>query len=45
MITGVPGHYIEDVKICNILIEHPGGGTKQEAALQLQEKREGISRA
>jgi len=38
MITGVPGHYIEDVKISNILIEHPGGGTKQEAALQLQEK-------
>jgi polygalacturonase len=38
MITGVPGHYVEDVKISNILIEHPGGGTKQEAALELEEK-------
>ena len=38
MITGIPGHKIEDVKISNILIEHPGAGTKQDAALQLPEK-------
>ena len=38
MITGVPGHYIEDVKISNILIEHPGGGTKAQAGIQLEEK-------
>jgi polygalacturonase len=38
MITGVPGHYIQDVKISNILIEHPGGGTQQQAGIQLEEK-------
>jgi polygalacturonase len=38
MITGIPGHKIEDVKISNVLIEHPGAGTKQDAALQLPEK-------
>jgi len=38
MIVGVPGHYIEDVKISNILVEHPGGGTKQEAGIRLEEK-------
>jgi polygalacturonase len=37
MISGIPGHNIEDVKISNILIQHPGGGTKHEAALQLPE--------
>ena len=38
MIVGVPGHYVEDVKINNILIEHPGGGTKQQAGIRLEEK-------
>ena len=38
MITGIPGHKIEDVKISNVMIQHPGGGSKQDAALQLQEK-------
>jgi polygalacturonase len=38
MITGIPRHNIEDVKISNILIHHPGGGTKQDAGLQLEEK-------
>jgi hypothetical protein len=38
MITGIPNHRIEDVKICNILVQHPGGGTKQQAAVQLEEK-------
>jgi polygalacturonase len=38
MITGVPGHSIEDVKISNVLIEHPGGGTKEQAGIQLEEK-------
>lgn len=31
MITGVPGHYIEDVLLENITISYPGGGTAEEA--------------
>ena len=38
MISGIPNHQIEDVKISNILVQHPGGGTKQQAAVQLEEK-------
>jgi polygalacturonase len=38
MLAGIPGHPIEDVKISNVLIEHPGGGTQKDAALQLPEK-------
>jgi polygalacturonase len=38
MITGIPGGKIEDVKISQVLIQHPGGGTKKDAALQMQEK-------
>jgi len=38
MIVGVPGHKIEDVKISNVLIQHSGGGTQKDAALQLGEK-------
>jgi polygalacturonase len=38
MIAGIPGHRIEDVKISNILVQHPGGGTRKDAALQLAEK-------
>ena len=38
MIAGVPGHRIEDVKISNVLIQHSGGGTQKDAALQLGEK-------
>lgn len=34
MIAGVPSHRIEDVKISNILIQHTGGGTKQQAAMR-----------
>lgn len=38
MIAGIPEHPIEDLKISNILIHHPGGGTKQEAEIHLEEK-------
>ena len=38
MIAGIPGHKIEDVKITNILIQNPGGGTKKDANIQLLEK-------
>lgn len=38
MIAGIPGHPVEDVKISNVLIQHPGGGTHSDAMLQLPEK-------
>ncbi|HTQ96844.1 MAG TPA: hypothetical protein VMH89_08560, partial [Candidatus Acidoferrum sp.] len=38
MITGIPNHRIEDVKISNVLVQHPGGGTKADAGIQLGEK-------
>jgi polygalacturonase len=38
MIAGIPNHRIEDVKLSNVLVQHPGGGTKKEAAIQLEEK-------
>ena len=34
IISGIPGHAIEDVKISNIQILHEGGGTKEDAAYQ-----------
>ncbi len=34
IISGIPGHQIEDVKISNIQILHQGGGTKEDAAYQ-----------
>jgi polygalacturonase len=38
IITGIPGHEIEDVRLDNIVIEHQGGGTRQQANVQLPEK-------
>ena len=38
LIVGVPGHAIEDVKLSNIMVLHPGGGTAKDAAIQLPEK-------
>jgi polygalacturonase len=38
MIAGIPNHRIEDVKISNVLVQHPGGGTKADAAIELKEK-------
>ena len=34
IISGIPGHPIENVKISNIQIQHQGGGTKESAAIQ-----------
>ena len=34
LITGIPGHSIEDVRLSNILVLHQGGGTKEDAAIQ-----------
>lgn len=38
IITGIPNHKIENVRLSNILIRHSGGGTKIDAARQLEEK-------
>ncbi len=34
LITGIPGHFIEDVRLNNILVLHRGGGTKEDAGIQ-----------
>jgi polygalacturonase len=41
LITGIPGHYIEDVKLSNILVLHRGGGAKADAAIQPPEVENG----
>ncbi len=38
IIAGIPGHPIEDLKLSDITILHPGGGTVADAALQIAEK-------
>ena len=38
IISGIPNYKIEDVKISNVLVHHPGGGRKQEATIRLGEK-------
>jgi polygalacturonase len=38
ILAGIPGHPIEDVKLGDIAILHPGGGTKEDAERQLPEK-------
>ena len=34
IITGIPGHSIEDVRLSNIIVRHRGGGTKEDAMIQ-----------
>ncbi len=38
IITGIPGHNVEDVRLSNILIQHNGGGTREQASIRLAEK-------
>jgi polygalacturonase len=38
ILAGIPGHPVEDVKLSNILIRHQGGGSKEDAMLELAEK-------
>jgi polygalacturonase len=40
IIAGIPDHFIEDVKIENIIIEHQGGGTAEDASRELAEKED-----
>ncbi len=41
IISGIPGHDIEDVKISGVTVQHQGGGTKENAALQPAEREDG----
>ena len=41
IISGIPGHYIEDVNLTNINISYSGGGTAEDAAIVLPEKEDG----
>ena len=38
IISGIPGHYIEDLKLSDIQILHQGSGTKEYAAIKPQER-------
>jgi len=38
IISGLPGHLIEDVKLSNIIIEHRGGGTQEQAKKEVPEE-------
>jgi hypothetical protein len=37
LLSGIPGHYIEDIKLDNIHIWYAGGGTKEQALLVVPE--------
>ena len=37
IISGIPGHYIEDIRLTDILILHQGGGTREDAAIRPEE--------
>jgi len=38
ILSGIPGHAIEDVKIADVYVEHVGGGTTKQAALRPLER-------
>src|SRR6266705_6685708 len=38
LISGIPGHDIEDLRLSNIRVYYQGGGTKEQAALEPPEK-------
>jgi polygalacturonase len=40
IISGIPGHPIENVKISAVYVQHQGGGTKENAALAPAEKED-----
>lgn len=41
ILGGIPGHEIEDIRLSNITVLHQGGGTAEDAALQIPEKEAG----
>jgi polygalacturonase len=38
ILSGIPGHPIEDVKISDVIVLHQGGGTKEDADREVPEK-------
>jgi polygalacturonase len=40
IISGVPGHYIEDIKVSDVYLHQAGGGTREMAVLQPPEKED-----
>ncbi len=40
VISGIPGHLIENVKISGVYVQHQGGGTRENAALVPAEKED-----
>ncbi len=40
IVSGIPGHPIENVKIGDVYVQHQGGGTKENAALAPAEKED-----
>ena len=40
-ITGIPGHPVEDLKISDVYVECAGGGTAEQAKIQVPEKENG----
>ncbi len=41
IVSGVPGHFAEDIKISNVYLQQAGGGTSELAAIQPPEKPDG----
>jgi polygalacturonase len=37
IVTGIPGHWLEDIKFSNILVHHQGGGSAQDATIAVPE--------
>jgi polygalacturonase len=40
ILSGIPGHAIEDIKLSNIYIQHQGGGTAENAKIVMPEKED-----
>jgi polygalacturonase len=37
-ITGIPGYFVEDVKISDVFVQHVGGGTAEQTKIEVPEK-------
>ncbi|MDE1177015.1 MAG: glycoside hydrolase family 28 protein [Edaphobacter sp.] len=40
ILSGIPGHAIQDIKLSNIFIQHQGGGTAEDAKIVMPEKED-----
>jgi polygalacturonase len=40
IISGIPEHKIEDIRLSNVVIEHKGGGKREEARIHIDEKKD-----